>query len=189
QMEEIGGTYVLLALNRSFMQPVQTMGYTTIAISVVSILITAMCIIVFVQTLTKPLQKLRESMKKVREGNLRKIEPPKTTLPELVSLHKSFDAMIRQMRQLLSEVIDTTAELTHTGIKLQNSSDDALQSSKDLFTSIDIVKKGAEQTSSNSEDSKDLFMNMTVNVETMIHNLNDVFRNSESMKTSAVDGE
>ena len=189
QMEEIDGTYVLLALNRSFMEPVQTMGYFTITISVVSIIITAVCIILFVQTLTKPLQTLRESMKKVREGNLRKIEPPKTTLPELVSLHKSFDAMISQMRKLLSEVIDTTAELNHTGIKLQNSSDDALQSSKDLFATIDVVKNGAEQTSSTSEDSKDLFMNMKVNVETMMNNMNDVFHNSESMKKSAVDGE
>jgi len=189
QMEEIDGTYVLLALNRSFMEPVQTMGYFTITISVVSIIITAVCIILFVQTLTKPLQTLRESMKKVREGNLRKIEPPKTTLPELVSLHKSFDAMISQMRKLLSEVIDTTAELNHTGIKLQNSSDDALQSSKDLFATIDVVKNGAEQTSSTSEDSKDLFMSMKVNVETMMNNMNDVFHNSESMKKSAVDGE
>lgn len=189
EMDEIGGTYVLLALNSSFMEPVEQMGYFTILISIVSIIITAIAITFFVRTLTKPLEEMRESMRSVREGNLQKIEPPNTTLPELVSLYKSFDAMIRHMRNLLSEVKDTTSEVEHTGIKLQHSSDNALESSHDLMAAIDTVKKGAEQTSSTSEDSKEQFINMKKKIEKMMTNMNHVFTRSEDMQIRATDGE
>lgn len=189
QMDEIDGTYVLLALNSSFMEPVKQMGYFTIIISIASIFIAMISITFFVRTLTKPLEEMRESMRTVREGNLQNIEPPNTTVPELVSLHKSFAAMIRHMRNLLGEVKDTTSELEHTGVKLQHSSDDALQSSKDLMAAIDTVKQGAEQTSSTSEDSKDQFIHMKHKIEAMMRHMNQVFTSSELMEKQATEGE
>ncbi|WP_100012956.1 methyl-accepting chemotaxis protein [Lentibacillus sediminis] len=189
EMDEIGGTYVLLVPTSSFMGPVTNMGYLTIAIIVISIIISTIAIFIFVKTLTKPLDVLRNTMKKVREGILEQPEAPKTTMPELLSLHKSFDAMISHMRTMLQEVKNTTNELDHTGTELKSSSDDALQSSQDLVEAIDIVKSGAEQSASTSENSMTVFIEMKNKIEMMMNNLDAVFNRSESMGASANLGE
>ncbi|MFA1820190.1 hypothetical protein ACDX78_08390 [Virgibacillus oceani] len=108
------------------MEPFKNMGYLTIAIITASILSSMITIIFFVRTLTNPLNVLRNTMRKVRKGNLQPAGEPKTTLPELVSLHKSYDAMINHMRTMLSEVKNTTSALDQNGEELKPSSDDAL---------------------------------------------------------------
>ncbi|WP_249872623.1 methyl-accepting chemotaxis protein [Oceanobacillus saliphilus] len=189
QMDEIGGIYVLLVPNSSFMTPVTSMGSYIITIIIASILITTILLTLFVRTLTNPLTVLRNTMREVRKGNLIQAPEPKTTLPEFVSLHKSYDAMIDQMRTMLHELKNTTVELNHTGEDLKNSSNSALQSSHDLTESIDIVKQGAEQTASSSENSVSSSMAMKNKTEIMMQNMDNVFANAESMNTSAVNGE
>lgn len=189
QMDEIDGIYVLFVPTESFMGPVTNMGYVTAAVITASIIISTITVFIFVRTLTNPLNVLREKMKKVRKGDLQPAGAPKTTLPELVSLHRSYDAMVNHMRTMLSEVKHTVTELDHNGEELKLSSDDALQSSEDLIASINIVKTGAEQSASTSEQSMRFFADMKNKIETMIKNLELVFKRSESMGISANTGD
>ncbi|MFC4024767.1 methyl-accepting chemotaxis protein [Oceanobacillus longus] len=189
QMDEIGGIYVLLVPHHSFMAPVTNMGYIIISIIIASILISSILLIQFVRTLTRPLTVLRNTMREVREGNLHQAPKPKTTLPEFISLHKSYDAMIDQMRTMLHELKSTTLELNHTGEDLKNSSNSTLQSSHDLTESINVVKNGAEQTASSSENNVSSSISMKQKTETMLKNMDNVFANSENMRISAVTGE
>jgi len=189
QMDEINGTYVLLVPTSSFMGPVMNMGYFIVASMIASIIISTFIIIMFVRTLTKPINQLRNTMRKVREGNLKHEEAPNTTLPELVSLHKSYSTMIRQMSTMLSEIKKTTIELDDTGGELKSSSENALQSSEDLIESINIVNTGAEQSASTSENNMTIFTEMKNKIETMMKNMDMVFRSSESMGDSANLGE
>ncbi|WP_010651492.1 methyl-accepting chemotaxis protein [Oceanobacillus massiliensis] len=189
QMEEIGGIYTLLVPDSSFMEPVIEMGYSILSIIAASVLISTILLTLFVQTLTKPLTFLRNTMRGVREGNLQQTPAPNTTLPEFVSLHKSYDAMIGQMRTMLDELKRTTSELHHTGEDLQHSSNSALQSSHDLIESINVVKAGAEQTASSSEDSVSSSIAMKNKTEIMAGNMDHVFANAERMQLSALNGE
>src|SRR5690606_18427620 len=106
-MEEIGGIYVLLVPTNSFMAPVQQMGMTNIIIAIVSIAVSALLIILFVKTLTKPLTVLRNTMREVRNGNIQKTPSMKTTIPEYISLTKSYDAMIQHLQTLLQQMKQT----------------------------------------------------------------------------------
>ncbi|WP_087975189.1 methyl-accepting chemotaxis protein [Oceanobacillus rekensis] len=189
QMEEIGGIYVLLVPNDSFMAPITSMGYFIISIIIASIVISTILITLFVRTLTKPLTILRNTMRQVREGNLQPAPKPKTTLPEIISLHKSYNAMIHQMRTMLNELNNTTIELDQTGEDLKLSSDSALQSSHDLTEAINVVKLGAEQTASSSENSVSSSFAMKNKTEIMMKNMDNVFAKSKSMSLSATNGE
>jgi methyl-accepting chemotaxis protein len=188
-MDIIDGIYVLLVPTDSYMGSITNMGYFTIAIIAASIIISIISIVFFVRTLTNPLQVLRNTMKKVRDGNLQPAGAPKTTLPELVSLHKSYDAMINQMRTMLSEVKHTATALDHNGAELKHSSDDALQSSEDLIESINTVKTGAEQSASTSENNMAIFIDMKGKIQEMMESMNLVFQTSESMGASANRGD
>ena len=189
QMDEINGTYVLLVPTQSFMAPVNSMGFVSILITATSIILSTILIILFVRTLTKPLSVLRDTMREVRNGNLQNSVAMKTTIPEFVSLHRSYDSMINQMTTMFNELKKTAVELLRTGKTLEHSSDDALQYSHDLTESINVVKLGAEQTANSSESSVASFITMKNKTEDIITNMAIVFSNSKRMGNTAITGE
>ena len=189
QMDEINGTYVLLVPTQSFMAPVNSMGFVSILITATNIILSTILIILFVRTLTKPLSVLRDTMREVRNGNLQNSAAMKTTIPEFVSLHRSYDSMINQMTTMFNELKKTAVELSRTGKTLEHSSDDALQYSHDLTESINVVKLGAEQTANSSESSVASFITMKNKTEDIITNMAIVFSNSKRMGNTAITGE
>ena len=61
-------------------------------------------------------------MREVREGNLPDSVEIKTSIPEITSLHTSYNAIIGHMRGMLNELKDTIKELENTGGDLKKSS-------------------------------------------------------------------
>jgi methyl-accepting chemotaxis protein len=188
-MKEINGIYVLLIPTHTYMQPVTEMLYFTIAVIVISMMVGAILISLFVTKVTKPLNHLRITMKKVREGCLQSSPTIETTIPEIVSLHRSYNSMIEQMMRMVHELTETTKELGSTGDELKDSSQDALASSQQLVSAISLVKTGAKQTAASSETSVSSFRDMKVMIEAVLANMESVFSSSAAMNDSAGQGD
>jgi methyl-accepting chemotaxis protein len=190
EMKEINGIYGLLIPTGSYMGQVNQMALYTIIITAVSIVVTTILVLIFVRPATKPLNQLRNAMREVREGKLSQQSIPiRTTIPEITSLHKSFQAMMTQMRDMLFELKETTKELENTGDELKSSSENSLSSSQQLVSSINIVRAGAEQTAGSSEKSVTNFKVMADMIEDMLQKMEVVFGSSENMNLSAERGE
>jgi len=189
KMDEINGIYALLVPTNSYMGPVNQMAQSTLYVILISAVISTIVIILFVRSFTNPLTLLRNTMREVRNGNLNSTLTMRTTIPELVSLRKSYDAMINQMKTMLGELKDATTELETTGEDLKTATDDGLNYSRQLVEAINIVKIGADQTVSTSEHSVVSFKTMKTKIEDMIENMELVFSRSEDMNQSAYDGE
>ncbi|RKQ31349.1 methyl-accepting chemotaxis protein [Oceanobacillus halophilus] len=185
QMDEISGTYALIVPTNSFMGPVHNMGTFSIILTLLSIIVSSILIIWFVRTLTKPLNVIRNTMREVRNGKLKHTEELKTSIPEFVSLHKSYQAMMNHMKTMIDELKNTTMELEQTGDSLKLSSEDNIQSSSDLMESIQVVKQGAEQTATSSENSVANSLTMKNQLEDLIQNMEVVFNSAEKMRNSA----
>ena len=160
QMDEITGIYAVLVPTNSFMAPVHQLGLFTLMIVGVSIVVSIAVIILFVRTLTKPLQFLRETMREVRMGHLKTMEESQTTLPEFISLHKSYNSMIGHMRRVLHELQNTANSLDKTGDVLTDHSALTLRTSEQVIDAIDVVKVGAEETAGSSEENTIRFQEM-----------------------------
>ncbi|MEH7883738.1 methyl-accepting chemotaxis protein [Bacillus sp. JJ1609] len=189
EMKEINGIYVLLIPTHTYMQPVTEMLYFTIAVILISMIVAAVLISLFVRKVTKPLNHLRSTMKKVREGGLQSSPAIETTIPEMVSLHKSYNSMIEQMMRMVHELTETTNELESTGDELKDSSKSALASSQQLVSAITFVKTGAEQTAASSETSVSSFRDMKDMMEAVLANMESVFSSSAAMNDSAGQGD
>ncbi|WP_018934118.1 methyl-accepting chemotaxis protein [Gracilibacillus lacisalsi] len=187
--EQIDGLYVLVVPTQSYMGAVHDMAQTIIIVIIVSLIISVFIVLFFVRSLTKPLTKLRNTMREARNGNLQDTVEINTTIPEIVSLHKSYDAMISQMRTMLKELDDTTSQLETTGDLLKDSSGSSLASSHQLIASINVVKEGAEQTANSSEQSTNSFNEMKEKIFSLLENMKMVDNSSENMNNSAAYGE
>lgn len=189
EMDEISGIYVLLIPTRSYMEDVTTIGYFIMTAISVSLIAAAVIISLFVKKITKPLNQLKNTMKEIRNGNLQSSSEIHTTIPEIISLHKSYTSMIAQMRKMLSELTLTTKELGNTGIELEESSLRTFTSSQQLVLAINLVKVGAEQTAASSEKSMISFKEMKHKIEEMFLHMDNVSGSSAAMNMSAKRGE
>ncbi len=189
ELTEMNANYMILVPTSSFMGPISEMAHYTIGVIILSIIVSIFIIILFVQSLVKPLNLLRNTMREVRDGNLHTTVTIKTTLPEIVSLHKSYDAMIHQMRTVLLEIKETTTELEVTGMELKSSSGETLSCSRQLIEAITIVKAGADQTAASSESCANSYREMRSNVDDLMENMLLVQKSSEDMTSSAQSGD
>lgn len=187
-MQEIEGVYVLAVPTRSYMGAVNQMATYTVVIMVISIAVSVLIILFFVRSLTKPLSILRDTMRKVRNGTLEEPPPIQTTIPELISLHKSYHSMIDSIKSMLTELKQTTVHLDERGKELQDSSKETLLSSQQLIDVIEIVKRGAEQTASSSENSAEYYKDMKLRMEAVISNMDVVFGSSDQLNQSSKRG-
>ncbi|WP_047980318.1 methyl-accepting chemotaxis protein [Ornithinibacillus contaminans] len=190
EVEGIDGIYVVLVPNASYMATINQMAYYIIGIILISISIATVVVLFFVRSITKPLGLLREKMKQIRTGDLRvDSNVIQTKIPEISSLSTSYQAMITNMRAMLHQIKDTTANLEQTGQELQQASNGTLASSQDLIDAIQAVKQGAEQTASSSEGSSESFRAMTVKIDDMMKSMETIFSSSYDMNASAKHGE
>lgn len=185
EMKELDGIYGLILPTSSYLSPVHDMGFFTLMVILGSVVLFTCITIIFVRTLTKPLSVLREAMREGREGNLRPAKNIKTSIPEIVSLTKSYNSMIYNMTQVLKEIKQTTKELEETGNHLGLSSEDSMVSTHQLISSINLVKEGAVQTASSSETSVQSIKEMKDIMEEMQNNMSRVFSSSNRMDESA----
>ena len=188
-LKEINGVYVMLIPTNTYLGSVSSMATFNVIASIIGTIIFIIIISLFVRTVTRPLTSLRNTMRGVREGNLQKITNTQTTIPEIVSLSKSYNSMVDQMKTILQEINHTTKELESTGQLLNHSSENTLNSSQQLIEAINTVRIGAEQTASHSEYSVHNFKEMNERITLMIKNMENVFHSSKTMNGSAKEGE
>lgn len=188
-MPELGRQYVLLVPTHSYLGPINQTAQFTLIISAICLALSALLIILFVRSLTKPLLSLQKVMAEVQQGNLKQSISIQTTVPEMISLKDSFQTMLKQLSAVIAELNQTTGQLNLTGDELSHSSNNALLFSKQLIDAIHIVKLGAEQSASTSESSLARFHVMKDMIEAMIQNMDTVFESAEEMNKSANDGE
>ncbi|KAA0546605.1 methyl-accepting chemotaxis protein [Bacillus sp. BGMRC 2118] len=189
EIKEINGIMVILIPTSVYMKSVSEMAYSTLIVITISIIIALVLTNFFVRELIKPLNLLENTMKQAREGYLQKLQDRFTSIPEINSLHKSYNSMIDQMKNMLNELTETTIDLEKTGERLNNSSQNALTSSLQLVTAINIVKTGAEQTAASSEVSATSSRNLKLMIEEMQRNMKKVFESSGNMSLAAESGE
>ncbi|WP_252183457.1 methyl-accepting chemotaxis protein [Rossellomorea vietnamensis] len=189
KIKGIDGHYILAVPSESYLNSVTDMAQFTFAVILISLAVSSILILLFVRSFTKPLIQLQNIMREVRNGNLNKRANFKTNLPEIHSLKKSFNMMIEQMRDVLHELNETTMELETTGSSLSSSSEGALNFSRELIEAINVVKHGAEQTASSSDNSVNGFQMMKQKIEQLINNMETVHRSAVDMNRSAEKGE
>ncbi|MFC7783267.1 methyl-accepting chemotaxis protein [Rossellomorea sp. GCM10028870] len=188
-IQELQGEYVIVVPQEEYMQDIRSMAAYTLGMIGLSAGIAFIIVLLFVNRLTPPIAQLRESMKKIRDGDLAANIPVETTMPEIVSLQKSFDSMVVKMKDLIHNIHQTTDSLASTGMQLQSSSSELLKENEYMVETVRMVKAGAEETAGTSEVSVNHFLEMNVTVKSIFVKMNTVFEKTKDMNESAGEGE
>jgi methyl-accepting chemotaxis protein len=189
KIPELKGTYLLAVPTVDYLGPINGLGTFMLVASILSIIITSVVIVLLVRSLTKPLITMRDVMRKVREGNLNEQMDIKTSIPEISSLVKSFNQMVGHMNVMIEQINDTTSALNETSGELKAASESAMYFNRELTQSIYVVKQGAEQTASSSEDSIQTFQGMKGKIHHILQEMGLITQKAEEMNHQAYQGE
>ncbi len=189
KMADVNGIYVLAVPTHTYMQAINDMARFTFFIATGLIVLATVVVVFFVRSMTTPLAQLQKTMRGVLEGKWTLPEKVDTTIPEITSLYTSYTAMVHSIREMLTELKDTTIQLENKGSALQQSSTTTLASSNDLVEAVKAVKEGAEQTASSSESSITSFHSMHRKLLEMTANMEEVSQSQEIMAQTAAAGE
>lgn len=189
QIQELKGIFLLAVPTNSYMSPIHQLAQNTIWTVIISTAIMTCILLMVVRSVTKPLTILRSTMKEIRNGNIHKDVEVNTSIPEIHSLMNSFNEMIAHMRMMIRHINSTTEELTDTGEKLKGSSEEVLKFNEELLGSIQVVKKGAEQTATSSEESVRSFQDMKATIHLVLKEIDQLSLCVNDMNHSAKIGE
>ncbi|KMK75136.1 methyl-accepting chemotaxis protein [Alkalihalobacillus pseudalcaliphilus] len=167
QLPEIDGTYIMLTQSDSYMEPVSQIATFSVIMIMISFLIAAVTVHFFVRSMTKPLLSLRSVMKNARTGYLERVHSQVSKIPEIRSLQNSYNDMIVQISELISELTSTTTELDGNSQQLKKSANETLSSSQQLLAAIHTVQSGAEQTAISSQEN----VHRLLDTKTKLHNM------------------
>lgn len=188
-IQELKGTYLIVVPTEKYMTSIDELAKFTGFIVIISAVIASFTLIMLVRSLVKPLSTLSATMLRVNNGDLSENIPINTTIPEIVSLINSYHQMIEQMRKMITNINLTTDNLFMTGEQLKVASEDVLFQNNQLIDSIEIVKGGAEQTATSSDQSVMTFQHMKNDITTVLDNMEYLFNSASDMNVSANKGE
>ncbi|SFA95996.1 MULTISPECIES: methyl-accepting chemotaxis protein [unclassified Bacillus (in: firmicutes)] len=188
-VQELKGIFVIALPETLYMKDVTKLAIYIMIVAGIGLVITAILLLVLVRSLTIPLVRLTEIMKEVRTGKLNIQLTPKTTTPEILSLYESFQLMLTQMKDLLSNISKTTFHLSITGNELSGISNRVMSDNEQLLRAIYVVRGGANETAGSSEINVKLYRDMKHTVEHAFGHMESVMENTILMNNLAVTGE
>ncbi|WP_088067470.1 methyl-accepting chemotaxis protein [Gottfriedia luciferensis] len=189
KISELNGYYVVVIEDNSFMGKIYNMKNFFLISIIISILIAGVATYFVVRKIINPLEKLRDVMRIVRTGDLTIEVETNSTIPEIVSLTKSFKSMIGQMREMLSNIDSTTNSLVITSKELQQTAETSFNYTRASLETMNIVKLGAEETAVSSTTNSNVFHNMKEESESVLQTMKNVMEASNNMNNSAKHGE
>ncbi|OEH93740.1 hypothetical protein BFG57_11895 [Bacillus solimangrovi] len=189
RIQELRGIYLLAVPTDSYMGPINQLGQFNVLVVGISVIIASLMIVMLVRSITKPLTALRDVMRKVRNGDLSQHIDITTSTPEVTSLIKSFNLMMKQMSIMILRLNDTTDELEHTGQDLRHASNIAQEYNEQLTEAIRVVKQGAAITATRSDQNTFTFGEMKEQIQNVLVNMEGLFSSASKINISAEKGE
>ncbi|KIL46006.1 methyl-accepting chemotaxis protein [Jeotgalibacillus campisalis] len=189
-VQELKGEYVIAIPQENYLSQQQELAESILILLCIALAITFFLTSWIVQSISKPIQLLQSDMKAVREGFIhKKRNELKTTIPEILSLNKSFSVMMDHISLLIGNLKKTSTNLSSVGGELKNASEELVLNNIPLKKNVSQMKSGAELTSEQSAASLEHFNQMTIHLKNMMDQMEELMENTEKMKSSRTTGE
>ncbi|MFB1080656.1 methyl-accepting chemotaxis protein [Jeotgalibacillus sp. JSM ZJ347] len=179
-VQELGQIYVIAVPETDYLKEQSALGESIIRVVILTIVIATLLTLLLTRSISKPLNLLREEMRNVREGSFTGADLKiNTTIPEVVSLHKSYKIMMTTIGSLMEELKTAGGNLNQSGRRLIERSDEMFQTLDPVKEKSHSIRKQAKETSASSEKSLETTLHMAKDIEIMIQILNDINQSNQ----------
>ncbi|MBM7577602.1 methyl-accepting chemotaxis protein [Jeotgalibacillus terrae] len=181
-IQELGSTYLIAIPESDYLKAQSQLGKMILRTLLIVIVIASILILILTRSISRPLNLLRDDMRTVREGRqAEEHQQIKTTIPEIVSLNKSYHYMTHTINNLLEEIKMTGENLNVTGEKLLTRSNKMYETLIPVKEKSQLISHRTKETSVSSENSLEKTLLMSHDLEKMIQTLYEINQSNESL--------
>ncbi|MGD7043985.1 methyl-accepting chemotaxis protein [Jeotgalibacillus proteolyticus] len=189
-VQELKGEYVIAIPQENYLSQQEELAKSIMVLLLIAIIITFLLTTWIVHSISKPIQRLQKDMKAVREGFIHSNRDElKTSIPEIVSLNKSFSVMMDHISLLVSNLKNTSTNLSSVGGELKSASEELVLNNVPMKKNVSQMKSGAELTFEQSALSLEHFNQMNSHLTNMMNQMEQLIINTGKMKNSRKTGE
>lgn len=177
------GTY-----NQDFNAPAMNLLKVIIITIIASSIVGGIATILFSRHLAFPLIKLSRRVGEVAKGNLTVELNELIRKDEIGTLNNGFNHMVHQLKDLISGVESTIAEIQGTASSLSAVAEETTAYGEDIVNAVTEVAKGASQQAADAEETSRTTMEFANEIE-MLHDKNEsMLESSKKMRCSNEQG-
>ncbi|MED1872135.1 methyl-accepting chemotaxis protein [Brevibacillus borstelensis] len=181
--------YIIAVPQKQYLAPLdQTGKFILFTIAVCLILSLILCWFI-VRGITAPFQTLIANMRRVSSGDLTQRTDLSHEGPEIRSIADSFNHMVEQMADIVTEIKRMIVELNRDGHEIRLAAEEAGERSSLLALRLDTVNKGVEETASSTESATASFQRMKTDMDELFKEIASVLASGKEMEQVALNGQ
>jgi len=162
----------------------ESMLYAAMITGIVTLLIAAVILFIFANSLTKPIRAIVNDMSRVEQGDMTVVSNVKTK-DEIGELAVKFNSMVSNVRNLLGNTVNVSGEVALASETLASSAEEASASSDEVNNTVDEIAKGATEQAHDTEAAARLTGNLDEKFEKLHENSSEISENADrAMKTN-----
>jgi methyl-accepting chemotaxis protein len=179
---------VLSADYNEYMKPAIDIGTSTLIVGLVCVVV-AMLIAYFISTynIVKPVKTLQQLMSKAGDGNL-SVSANIKTKDEMADLAKSFNHMIKNQGEIVSQVRSGAQELASSAEEMAASTEQISAATEQIHSNIQEVATGAGQQNSSIIDASRVLEELSSLVQLAKNKASDANKNAIAAMETADNG-
>lgn len=178
--EKYGMNIITYKSISDYLEKMNNLKYGLFTVIFISVIISAIVIFLFSRKLTKPILTIAEHAEQLAEGNLA-LKIPERFLyrkDEMGKLASSFDRMTRNLRNIISKIINTSDQVASFSQELSASGEHVGETAEQVGAIIEVVASGAEEQSAQVEGTLS-------NLGNLLNQINEVNQSTDNMEKSA----
>lgn len=181
--------YVIDVLQESYLGPLHEITKIIVVTILASLVLSLLLCLLVVKGITAPFQTLIMAMQQVSSGDLTHRSLLQNEGPEIRGISNSFNHMIEQMCEIITEIQLMIEELNKGGIAIRQTADEAGDRSSMLSLRLDTVNQGVEQTAASTDGASASFQHIKQSMDGLFARIFSVIEAGKKMQTVTHNGQ
>ncbi|MCX7779793.1 MAG: methyl-accepting chemotaxis protein [Negativicutes bacterium] len=167
---------------------VRTMGWTMLGVAILAIVIASFFVSLISGKFAKPIVRMRDEAAALADGDLSMRQIEATGQDELGQLAKSFQSMLNNLRDIVSQVQHNADQVAAASEELTASAEQSAQAANSVAVSISDVAAGATAQLAAADETLAVVEQMSAAIQQMAASANQVAAQSAQAAAKAKDG-
>lgn len=183
-----GWTVAAKSFEKEFNDGASKVAITTGIIGGLAVIIGIIAAYFFSRRLTKPVIQISHELNRTASGDFSGDDVKVTTNDEIGLLTNDFNTMKSTMKELLSQINQSTEHVAASSEQLTAIADETSKATEEITNSIQLIANGSEESTNSLQESAQSLEEVTLAIQNLAENASEISEASTMITTQAQQG-
>lgn len=183
-----GWTVAAKSFEKEFNDGASKVAITTGIIGGLAVIIGIIAAYFFSRRLTKPVIQISHELNRTASGDFSGDDVKVTTNDEIGLLTNDFNTMKSTMKELLSQINQSTEHVAASSEQLTAIADETSKATEEITNSIQLIANGSEESTNSLQESAQSLEEVTLAIQNLAENASEISEASTIITTQAQQG-